>query len=54
MGDTRAVWGPIHGHDLNDSDVIEILTNVRRLLDVLRPPVPPINEERSYEKAQSE
>ena len=37
MADTRHVWEPLYGHDLSDSDVIEILTNVHRLLDVLRP-----------------
>lgn len=54
MADTRAVWEPVYGHALSDGDVIEILTNVRQLLDVLRPSVPLTNEERSYEKAQSE
>ena len=47
MADARAVWEPLYGHALSDGDVIEILTNVRRLMDVLRPSAPASNKESS-------
>lgn len=51
MAEARRVWEPIYGHALSDEDVIEILINVRRLLDVLRPFYPVSKQEKVHAQA---
>jgi hypothetical protein len=33
--DTRRVWSPRYGYELSDAEAVEILMNVRRLVQVL-------------------
>ena len=35
LEETRSVWAPRYGRQLNDDEVIEILTNVQRLAESL-------------------
>jgi hypothetical protein len=36
IAETRAVWEPIYGHGLTDSEVLEILLSVGRLIDAIQ------------------
>ncbi len=36
VAETKAAWEPIYGRKLTESEAIEILLNVGRLLDALR------------------
>jgi hypothetical protein len=35
IAETRRVWSPIYGREISDDEAIEILTNVKRLAEVL-------------------
>jgi hypothetical protein len=36
IAETKIVWEPIYGHGLTDSEVLEILLNVGRLIDAIQ------------------